>query len=214
MHLPLTIAGVAGIVWIQRLAVALNKNIIITAVLSAVLIIVFTYIYATIVFNPKYLSELANKYGYSVVTDKNKKVEDYLDSNMSKVLIITALTLLAINIIPGLVAEATKLPYWIPSLFTGIALLVVVGVFSDIISQAEFFKTQSGSGIENWAICYTALDEFEAKIKMEFLREKGVQALVEPLRFTWGMPVRTMVDQYRIYVPSDKREIARGLLLG
>ncbi len=106
-----------------------------------------------------------------------------------------------------------KMPYWIASLFCGTAVLLGVGVFADILHQAEFFKNRVDSGIKDWEVCYTAFDEFEAKIKAEFLRSKGIQGLIEPFRFTWGIPVRTMVDQYRIYVPFDKKEEARNLLI-
>jgi hypothetical protein len=58
-----------------------------------------------------------------------------------------------------------------------------------------------------------AFDEFEASIKAEFLKNKGIQVLIEPFRFTWGMPVRTIVDQYKIYVPSEKKDEARNLLV-
>lgn len=148
-----------------------------------------------------------------MIAVKDKKHEDYLDDCMSSVLIVTMLILSAVNIIPSLISHYMGIPHWIASLFTGTTLLMCIGVFYDIICQAEFFKAQADSGVKGWAICYTAFDEFEAKIKTEFLRNKGMQALSEPLRYTWGMPVRTMVDQYRIYVPSDKKELARNLLV-
>ncbi|MFA5286913.1 MAG: hypothetical protein WC394_01410 [Candidatus Omnitrophota bacterium] len=206
--LPVTIASFTNAVWIQNFASLISRGTILYTLISAVLIAVFTYVYALIVFDPKYLNALLSKYGFS-----NKASEDQLDNSMSKVLIVTALVLLAVNIIPNLVMGFLKMPYWIASLFCGTTVLLGVGVFSDILHQAEFFKSKADSGIKDWAVCYTAFDEFEAKIKTEFLKNKGIQALIEPFRFTWGIPVRTMVDQYRVYVPCDKKEEARSLLI-
>jgi hypothetical protein len=131
---------------------------------------------------------------------------------MSKVLIITALFLTVVALTPDLVMAFFKVPYLVASFFGGMSIAFAVGVFSDIIKQLGFFKDKRDSGTKDWNICYIAFDEVEAKIKSEFLKSKGISALVEPLRFTWGMPIRTMVDQYRIYVPADRKEEARNLI--
>jgi hypothetical protein len=107
-----------------------------------------------------------------------------------------------------------KIPYSPANLFSAGILLVIVGVFSDIISQIGFFKDKFESGIKEWAICYVAFDEIEATIKSNYLKDQGIPALVEPLRFTWGLPIRTIVDQYRLYVPVNKNKEARDLLIG
>jgi len=211
--LPVTIASFTNAVWIQNFASLISRDTILYTLISAALIVVFTYLYTLIVFDPKYLIGLMNKYGFSPVSINDKTSEDQLDNCMSKVLIVTALVLLAINIVPNLAMGFLKMPYWIASLFCGTTVLLGVGVFSDVLHQAEFFKSKADSGIKDWAVCYTAFDEFEAKIKTEFLKNKGIQALIEPFRFTWGIPVRTMVDQYRVYVPCDKKEEARSLLI-
>ena len=106
-----------------------------------------------------------------------------------------------------------KIPYLVATLIGGAGIITAVGVFSDVIRQLEFYKDKKESAIKNWSICYVAFDEIEAKIKSEFLKSKDILALVEPLRFTWGMPIRTMVDQYRIYVPADTKEEARNLII-
>lgn len=206
--LPVTIASFSNAEWVHNFASLVSRGTILYTMISAVLIVAFTYIYALIVFDPKHLKALLSKYGFSVEAS-----EDQLDNSMSKVLIITALILLAINIIPNLVMGLLKMPYWIASLFCGTTVLLCVGVFSDILHQVEFFRSKADSGVTDWAVCYTAFDEFEAKIKVEYLRSNGIQGLIEPFRFTWGIPVRTMVDQYRIHVLCEKKDEARRLLV-
>jgi len=206
--LPVTIASFSNAEWVHNLASLVSRGAILYTIISAVLIVVFTYVYALIVFDPKYLKTLFGKYGFSIESS-----EDQLDNSMSKVLITTALVLLAINIVPNIVMALLKMPYWIASLFCGTTVLLCVGVFSDILHQVEFFKSKADSGVREWAVCYTAFDEFEARVKTEYLRSNGIQGLIEPFRFTWGIPVRTMVDQYRIHVPCEKRDEARRLLV-
>ncbi|MDD5730008.1 MAG: hypothetical protein PHN57_02650 [Candidatus Omnitrophica bacterium] len=170
-----------------------------------ILIAVFTYLYAAIIFSPKYILNTAAKYGYKLVKNNGRSEEEYLDLGMLKVLIMSALFLIGIACIPDITAVFFRIPYLVAGFLGGTAIALAVGVFSDIIRQLEFFRDKDISGIKNWKICYTAFDEIEAGLKSAFLNNKGVPALVEPLRFSWGMPERTMVDQYRIYVPEERK---------
>ncbi len=209
--LPATIASFGSSLWASRLSSMLMRGHIIYIVAYAILIFVFTYLYALIVFSSKYIVNLMNRYGYSLVsTDKSN--QDYLDDNMSKVLIISSLFLIGIAVIPDLAMSLLKIPYLMATLIGGAGVITAVGVFSDIVNQLVFYKNKKDSGIKDWVICYVAFDEIEAKIKSEFLKSKSIPALVEPLRFTWGIPIRTMVDQYRIYTPINKQEEARNLI--
>lgn len=207
---PATVASFTGARNLYNLF--MRGHLLYTAV-YLVLIAIFTYLYAAIVFNPKYILNIMSKYGYKLVKNKDDKEEDYLDDNMSKVLIITALFLAVVALIPDLVMAFFRVPYLVASFFGGMGIAFAVGVFSDTIKQLGFFKDKQDSGTKDWNICYIAFDEVEAKIKSEYLKSKGIPALVEPLRFSWGMPIRTIVDQYRIYVSSDKKEEARNLII-
>jgi len=202
-----TIASFGSSIWTNRLI----KGDITYTLTYIIFIPLFTYLYGWIVFNSKYILNLMDKYGYSLL-NTHKSSQDYLNKNMAKALIITVLFLIGIAVIPDLAMLWLKIPYLMATLISGAGVITTVGVFSDIINQLVFYKNKKDSGIKDWVICYVAFDEIEAKIKSEFLKSKGIQALVEPLRFTWGMPIRTMVDQYRIYVPINKQEEARNFI--
>lgn len=210
--LPITIVSFVHSPWASKFSSILMRGHIIYTMAYAILIFIFTYLYAWIVFDSEYIYGIMNKYGYSLVS-KDKLDKNRLDNSMSKVLIITGLFLIGIAMTPDLAMMVLKIPYLVATLIGGAGIISAVGVFSDVIRQLEFYKDKKESAIKNWSICYVAFDEIEAKIKSEFLKSKGISALVEPLRFTWGMPIRTMVDQYRIYVPSDKKEEARNLII-
>ncbi len=186
---------------------------ILNVTLFSILIGMFVYLYALIVFDAKYLNGLMKKYGFSLVAVHNKGDEQQLKNMMHKALVVTVFILCLVNMIPNMMIGLLKMPYAFATLWYGTAILLGVGVFSDILHQAEFFRNKADSGISHWAVCYTACDEFEATIKAEFLKGKGISSMVEPLRFSWGMPVRTVIDQYKIHVPVDKKDVARGLLM-
>ena len=183
-------------------------------IIKCVLIFVLTYVYALIVFKPKYIQNLLKTYGVTVIEEDNRFIERFLKYNLKKVLVFTGLFLIGAMFLPDLITYLLKIPsYAIVSLFDWAVFIPFVGVISDIIQQLEFFKDKESSGIKTWSICYIALGENEAEIKRAYLASQGIPSLIEPLRFSWGMPVRTVVDQYRIYVPKNKKEIARNLIL-
>ncbi len=128
--------------------------------------------------------------------------------------LVTGLVLILISNLPGLIWPFILNSKAVSFAVGGTGTLFLVGVFFDLMKQLEFFKKKKKeSGIENWAVCYIAPDEIEAQIKTGYLAAKQIPALMEPLRFTWGMPIRTAVDQYRIHVPAEKCAKARQMIL-
>lgn len=212
MLFPATLVSFTRDMNLQNFYLAFTRNHVLETSLNTVFVILLTYFYAAIVFDPKYLNGLMSKHGYAPVMGKDEKAENFWDGKISKVLMLTALILVIISIIPDIIIHFLRMPSVIAGLFGGSFVLLMVGVFSDILNQAEFFKAKSDSHVKDWTICYTALDEFDATIKAAFLKARNISALVEPLRFSWGMPIRTIVDSYKIYVPQDKKEEARKLI--
>ncbi len=196
---------------VQNFFGTIYQNPFISNGVTAVLAFIMVYLYTLIVFDPKYIHKLMSTYGYTFA-DSNQSNEINLDNKMSKLLVCTGVILVVVNILPKLAMLLLEIPYSVAILLGSTVLLKAVGIFSDIISQAMFFKEKSEAEIKEWNICYVAFDEIEATIKSDYLKNRSIPALVEPLRFSWGMPIRTTVDQYRIYVPTDKREEARNLI--
>lgn len=211
--LPVTIASFVNANWTHKFSTLFMEGSLVYIIIVPILIFLFTFLYSLIVFKTRYVGSLMGKYGYSLSDNTEESISEFLKHSMSKVLIITALFLIGINLIPNLASFLLKIPYSASGLIFGAGIVMTVGVFSDIVRQLEFFKDREASGINEWSICYIAFDGIEAKIKKGYLENKGITALVEPLRFTWGMPIRTMVDQYRIYVPVDRKEEARNLII-
>ncbi|MFH1199341.1 MAG: hypothetical protein V1650_04210 [Candidatus Omnitrophota bacterium] len=207
--LPLTLATFINSPWLRNLAINIQRNFLFGNFIVLVLTLALIYVYAKIIFSPKYINSLMSKYGYGH-SDMAGPQNNYLNNTMLRTLILTGGIFTFINLL-SLLGYYFKMPFLVAVLF-GSGVLLMVGIFSDIISQVEFFRSKSASGIKDWAICCVAFDEIEAQIKSEYLKNNKIIALVEPLRFSWGMPVRTIVDQYRIYVPFDKKDEAANLI--
>jgi preprotein translocase subunit SecY len=102
--------------------------------LSAVLILFFTYFYTSIIFNPIDLSENLKKQGGFVPGIKpGAKTADYIDQVVSRITLPGALFLTVIALLPQLIAKWINVPFS----FGGTSLLIVVGVALDTMAQMQ-----------------------------------------------------------------------------
>lgn len=208
--LPATIAGFVSSAAIKNFANALIMNVWLSVVIQTILILFLTYLYAVVIFKPSKVLDLLSKYNFSLNLKEGEDPKGYLDNNLSGVLIITFVMLFLASGLPSMISPLFKMPYLVASFMGGTTVLILTGVFSDILRQLEFFYKKGET--KDLEVAYVALDEIEATVKSEYLKSNNINALVEPIRFTWGMPIRTAIDQYRIYAPSDKVKDARELL--
>lgn len=209
--LPATMAGFSGDPAAEKLASFFLVGWT-ALILKTLLLFGFTYFYTWIVFSPRWAATMAKRYGYPGKPDNQTGLRELLQEEKRRLVLLVGLFLLAVSYLPEMIQRYLGLPYYATHIFGGTGLLVIAGVFFDLLKQLEFFRKRSESGIMDWSVCYTAFDEIEASIKSGYLARNGIPALVEPLRFTWGIPIRTAVDQYRIYTPSDRALEARDLL--
>ncbi len=177
--------------------------------LSAVLVFGSAYLYTWIVFKPKCIIGLAARYGLRCSEDTERAIK----GERVKLILIASLFFLVVLYLPDFTSPHLRIPHSASQVFGVFGVAVLIGVFFDLLKQLEFFRKKAESGVKDWAVCYTAIDEIEANIKSSYLEASGIPSLVEPLRFTWGMPIRTAVDQYRIHTPSGQATEARRLLL-
>lgn len=214
---PATITPFINHPWLHSISSIFWPRSVTYFIIQGVLLFFCTYVYASIIFKPTYIQNLLQRFNFSLKPTEGKQPTEYLDNQLSKILIITVMllfvsvhmstflrNLLSVETSGGTVVRLEVIPV--------IGLLVLAGVFFDILSQLEFFYHKSKASSKNLTVAYIAFDEIEAKIKSEFLKGKGINALVEPLRFTWGIPIRTAIDQYRIYTSARDVKKARKLI--
>ena len=214
---PATITTFIHHPWLYSIGSIFWRGNITHFILQGVLLFFCTYVYASIIFKPAYIQNLLQRFNFSFKSTEGKQPTQYLDNQLSKILIITAILLFLClhmstflrNLLSVETSSGTVVGFMSVA---GITLLVLAGVFFDILCQLEFFYQKSKASSKSLTVAYIAFDEIEAKIKSEYLKGKGINALVEPLRFTWGIPIRTAIDQYRIYTPARDVKKARKLI--
>lgn len=98
------------------------------------LIIVFTYVYASIIVNPKDIAENLRKAGaYIPGVRPGKETEEYLATIINRLLFVGALFLAVIAIIPVIIQIKTHIPFY----FGGTTALITVGVALDTLHRIE-----------------------------------------------------------------------------
>jgi preprotein translocase subunit SecY len=103
-------------------------------VLSAILILFFTYFYTSIIFNPVDIAENLKKQGGFIPGVKpGAKTAEYIDDIVTKVTLPGALFLTAIALLPIWLSGLINVPF----AFGGTSLLIVVGVALDTLQQMQ-----------------------------------------------------------------------------
>ncbi|MDB4906502.1 MAG: Protein translocase subunit SecY [Gemmatimonadetes bacterium] len=103
-------------------------------VLSALLIVFFTYFYTSIIFNPIDLAENLKKQGGFIPGVKpGARTAEYIDDVVSKITLPGAIFLTLIALLPIWITRAMNVPFN----FGGTSLLIVVGVALDTLTQMQ-----------------------------------------------------------------------------
>jgi len=133
---PAALAQFFGGARIQEFADMFNPGNTMYFVLSAVLIMFFTYFYTSIIFNPVDLAENLKKQGGFIPGVKpGSKTAEYIDDVVSKVTLPGALFLTAIALLPMWLTTLINVPA--AAQFGGTSLLIVVGVALDTLQQMQ-----------------------------------------------------------------------------
>jgi preprotein translocase subunit SecY len=103
-------------------------------VVYALMIIFFAYFYTGIQFNPDDVAENIKKGGgYIPGIRPGKKTAEYIERVMNRITLIGALYLAVVCVLPNFLITEFRVPFY----FGGTALLIVVGVAMDTVSQIE-----------------------------------------------------------------------------
>lgn len=142
---PATIAGFAGIPWIQGVAKQLSPGTIIYTILYVGLIFFFAYFYTAIIFNPVDIADNLKKYGGFIPGIRpGQKTSEYIYRVLSRLTFVGAVYLSVVCVLPEILIQKAHVPFY----FGGTSLLIVVGVALDTVSQIEaHLVTRSYEGL-------------------------------------------------------------------
>lgn len=103
----------------------------------AVLVIVFTYFYTALIFNPNQMAEeMKRNNGFIPGVKPGKATADYIGAVMDRITLPGAFFLALVGIMPG-IAAALRINSNFASFFGGTSLLIMVGVILDTLQQIE-----------------------------------------------------------------------------
>ncbi len=112
----------------------LNPNSILYQFVYIGLIVFFCYFYTAIMINPMDVAENIKRSGaYIPGIRPGKKTAEHIDRILTRITMIGAMYMSAVCVLPTLLAIRAGVPFY----FGGTALLIVVGVGLDTISQIE-----------------------------------------------------------------------------
>jgi preprotein translocase subunit SecY len=135
--IPGAIAQFSGNARAQEIAELFNPqgpNPWLYFLLSAVLILLFTYFYTSIIFNPVDIAENLKKQGGFVPGIKpGAKTAEYIETVVERITLPGALFLTFIALMPIVIARLVNVPF----AFGGTSLLIVVGVALDTMAQMQ-----------------------------------------------------------------------------
>ncbi|MFN2397386.1 MAG: preprotein translocase subunit SecY [Gemmatimonadaceae bacterium] len=134
IFVPGTMAQFIGLSWMQPMSDALQPGTWLYYVLSAVLILFFTYFYTSIIFNPIDIAENLKKQGGFIPGVKpGAKTAEYIDWVVTRITLPGAIFLTLIALLPIMISNMINVPF----AFGGTSLLIIVGVGLDTIQQLQ-----------------------------------------------------------------------------
>ncbi|MBW1711811.1 MAG: preprotein translocase subunit SecY [Deltaproteobacteria bacterium] len=131
---PATIGNLIGVEWMKSVANALAPGSILYVLLYVGFIFFFCYFYTAVTFNPVDVADNMKKSGgYIPGIRPGKRTADYIDSVLTRITFGGALYVSAVCILPTLLIQEFNVPFY----FGGTALLIVVRVAIDTMTQIE-----------------------------------------------------------------------------
>jgi len=131
---PLTIAKFVEQPWAQTVATMLSPGKLLYDIFYVALIIFFCYFYTAVQFNPVDVADNMKKYGgYIPGIRPGKRTADYIDKVLTRITLGGALYLSLVCVLPTILIAQFNVPFY----FGGTALLIVVGVALDTMTQIE-----------------------------------------------------------------------------
>jgi preprotein translocase subunit SecY len=131
---PATVANFIKVPWMQSVAQAMEPGGIVYNLVFVGFIIFFCYFYTAVTFNPVDVADNMKKYGgYIPGIRPGKRTADYIDRVLTRITFGGAIYVSTVCVLPTILIAKFNVPFY----FGGTALLIVVGVAIDTISQME-----------------------------------------------------------------------------
>ncbi|MDQ7031219.1 MAG: preprotein translocase subunit SecY [Desulfonauticus sp.] len=133
---PATIANFSNVEWVKRVVSYFLPGTIWYSLVYVALIVFFCYFYTAIIFDPKDIADnLKNHGGFIPGIRPGEKTREYIDKVLSRLTFWGAIYVSAVCILPMILIKQFNVPFY----YGGTALLIVVGVAMDTMSQVQSY---------------------------------------------------------------------------
>ncbi|GAB6193477.1 preprotein translocase subunit SecY [Desulfocastanea catecholica] len=134
MMFPATIGSFIQIDWVQRVSAAMSPGTIYYYICYIGMIVFFCFFYTAVTFKPDDVAENLKKNGGFIPGIRpGKKTAEFIDKVLTRLTVVGAIYLSTVCVLPTVLISKFNIPFF----FGGTALLIVVGVGIDTISQIE-----------------------------------------------------------------------------
>ncbi|TKB08792.1 preprotein translocase subunit SecY [Desulforhopalus sp. IMCC35007] len=134
MMFPATIGSFIQIDWVQRVSAAMSPGTVYYYICYIGMIVFFCFFYTAVTFKPDDVAENLKKNGGFIPGIRpGKRTAEFIDKVLTRLTVVGAIYLSAVCVLPTLLIQQFNIPFF----FGGTALLIVVGVGIDTISQIE-----------------------------------------------------------------------------
>jgi len=134
MMFPATIGGFVQVEWVQKVSAAMEPGSIYYYLLFVIMIVFFCFFYTAVTFKPDDVAENLKKNGGFVPGIRpGRQTADFIDKVLTRLTVVGAIYLSVVCVLPTILISKFNLPFY----FGGTALLIIVGVAIDTVSQVQ-----------------------------------------------------------------------------
>jgi preprotein translocase subunit SecY len=134
MMFPATIGGFIKVDWVQQITAYLQWGSLSWTLMYVGFIVFFCFFYTAVTFNPVDIAENLKKNGGFIPGIRpGKRSAEFIDKIVVRLTVIGAIYVSAVCVLPTILVNELNVPFY----FGGTALLIIVGVAIDTISQIE-----------------------------------------------------------------------------
>jgi preprotein translocase subunit SecY len=124
---------------LRWLSTAVAQTGVLYNVLNFVLIVMFSFVYTAIVYNPEELADNIKKSGGFIPGIRpGKNTAQFFNYLLTRIGLVGAIYLAALVLVPNIIHALLKLPFYV-SVMSGTALLIMVGVALELAAQMESY---------------------------------------------------------------------------
>ena len=142
MNIPMFALTMLATKWVffKSISESLVPGGLVHGMVEFVLIIGFSFLYTSLVFNPEELADNIKKGGGFVPGVRpGKQTAELFSHILTRIGLVGALYLAALTLVPSLIHYFLSIPFYLSGILSGTALLIVVGVANETAAQIESY---------------------------------------------------------------------------